>query len=134
LVGLVGVTLFAFHARRQAKINQAEAEKQAQIAAINQTKAEAKEEEAKQSEARARDLTVDLLIDSGANAIGEGSNSTALVLFARAMVLKAISPGDQALNRLRVGFLSQRIPRLKAILEHDSPVIAAIFSRDGTRV
>ncbi len=49
LVGLTGVTLFAIHARRQAKINQAEAEKQAQIAAVNQTKAEANEVEAQES-------------------------------------------------------------------------------------
>jgi WD40 repeat protein len=127
LVGLVGVTLFAIHAHGQAKT-------QAKIAAMNQTKAEAKEAEARQSEARARDLTVDLLIDSGAAAIGKGSNSTALVLFARAMALRAASPGDQALDRLRVGLLSRRVPRLKAILEHDGPVDTAIFSRDGTRV
>jgi WD40 repeat protein len=127
LVGLVGVTYFALQARSQAKLNQAEAEKQAQIA-------EAKEAEARQSEARARQKTVDLLIESGADHIGEGSNSTALVYFARAMALDADSPGEQALNRLRVGSLSQRIPRLKAILEHGGPVTTAIFSRDGTRV
>src|SRR5439155_15930417 len=103
----------------QAKLNQAEAEKQAKIAAVNQTKAEAEEAEAKRSEARATQMTVDLLIDSGAKAIGEGSNSTALALFARAMALQADSPGDQAFNRQRVGFLWRKLPRLKAILEHD---------------
>ncbi len=49
LVGLVGVTIFAVHARRQAKLNQVEAEKQARIAADNQTKAEANEAEAHES-------------------------------------------------------------------------------------
>src|SRR5262249_50766021 len=79
-VGLAGVALFAFHARGKAKTSQAEAERQARIAAAHQT-------EAQQSEARARNLAVDLLIDSGADAIGEGSSSTALTLFARAMAL-----------------------------------------------
>ena len=134
LVGLVGVTLFAFHARRQANINQAEAEKQAKIASVNQAKAEAKEAQAQQSEARAKRLTVDLLIDSGANEIGAGSNSKALSLFARAMALQAGSPGDPEFNRQRVSFLWRQVPRLKAILEHGDPVGTAIFSRDGTRV
>jgi tetratricopeptide (TPR) repeat protein len=54
LVGLVGVTVLALTAHRQAKKNQAEAEKQAEIAAVNQTKAEAKEAEAKESQRRAQ--------------------------------------------------------------------------------
>ena len=72
--GLVGVTIFAVHARRQAKFsqaeaekqariasdNQTEAEKQARIAAVNQTKAEAKEAEAQESEARSRQMTVSI--------------------------------------------------------------------------
>ena len=49
LVGLAGVTLVAFQARGQARINEAEAKKQAQIAAVNQTKAEANEVEAQES-------------------------------------------------------------------------------------
>ncbi len=172
LVGLVGVTIFAVHARRQAKLNQAEAEKQATIASVhqteaekqarlaadNQTKAEANEADAQASEAMARQMIVDLLIDSGANEIVEGSNSTALAFFARAMSVEvdspgyqasnrqrtvmgpsgttfpAYSPGDQAFNRQRVGLLWRKVPRLRAILEHDGPVYAAVFSRDGTRV
>jgi len=134
LVGLVGVTIFAVHARSQAKLNQAEAEKQAKIASDNQKIAEAKEVEAKQSEARARQMTVDLLIESGSDEIGQGSNSTALALFTRALALQADSSRDQAFSRQRVGFLGRKVPRLKAILEHDGPVGTAIFSRDGTRV
>jgi tetratricopeptide (TPR) repeat protein len=49
LIGLAGATLFAFRSRREAKLSQAEAEKQAQIAAVNQTKAEASEVEAQES-------------------------------------------------------------------------------------
>ena len=136
LVGLVVVTLFAFQARRQAKINQAEAEKQAGLAAVNQTKAEAKEAEARQSEATARRMTVDVLIDSGANLIGAGSRSAALAVFARALALQADASRDQAFSRQRVGFLGQEVPRLRAVLEHADakPVGAAVFSPDGSRV
>jgi WD40 repeat protein len=134
MVGLVGVTLFALNARRQAKANQREAETQADLAAASQAKAESKEAEAKQSEVRARRLTSDLLIDSGANAIREGSNSTALALFARAMALQGDTSGDHAFNRQRLGFLWRKVPRLKAILEHGGPVGTAVFNPDGTRV
>ena len=158
LVGLVGVTIFAVQARRQATLNQAEAEKQARIAADNQKNAEAKEAEAQQSEASARHTIVHLLIDSGASEIGEGSNSTALAFFARAINVEVNTPGyqaskrqrtvmgasgttfltpslgDQAFNRQRVGFLSRKIPRRRAILEHDRAVGTADFSRDGTCV
>ena len=148
MVGLVVVTIFAVHARRQAKFsqaeaekqariasdNQTEAEKQARIAAVNQTKAEAKEAEAQESEARSRQMTVDLLIESGADEVREGSNSTALAFFARAMILQADSSRDELFSRQRLGFLWRKVPRLKAILEHDGPVAAAVFNRDGTRV
>jgi WD40 repeat protein len=120
LVGLVGATLFAFQARRQAKINQAEAEKQARLA--------------EQSEARAKHLTVDLLIDSGANEIGGGSNSKALALFARALALDGDSPAPKAFNRQRVSLLWRTVPRLKTVLEHDGPLAMAIFSPDGGHV
>jgi WD40 repeat protein len=134
LVGLVGVTIFAVHARRQATLNQAEAHKLAKIASDNQKIAEAKEAEAKRSEARATQLTVDLLIESGSDEIGQGSNSTALTSFTRALGLQADSSTARAFSRQRLGSLWRKVPRLMTILEHDSPVGTAVFSRDGTRV
>jgi WD40 repeat protein len=136
LVGLVGVTLIALHARRQAKISQAEAERQARIAASNQEKAEAKEAEARQSEATARRMTIEVLIESGADLVGAGSKSAALTVFARALALQAEGSPDQAFSRQRVGLLGQEAPRLRAVLEHADakPVSAAVFSPDGSRV
>ena len=134
LVWLVGVALYALHQRSQAQTFAAVAKSNMEIAAENEKKAVKSEAKARQSEAKAKQKTVDVLVDLGAGDIEQGSLSEALTHFAKALALQPDSPSDHAFNRQRLGFLWRKVPRLKAIVEHDGPVHTVLFSSDGTLV
>jgi WD40 repeat protein len=131
MVGLVGVALYALHERGKAQTFAAESMMHMAVAAESEKKAKQSAAEARRSEAGAKQMTVDVLVDSGAADMDKGLYSEALKHFAQALSLQGGSPRDQAFNRQRIGFLERQIPRLGAILGHDGPVNSAVFSPEG---